>query len=440
MAITCVLVFIILTPLTVFATHLVSDTIEDDTVFYYRNLSKYPSKIAIVNYTVRFPRELISDNYVSLDMYTTDDNLNIRTNCSNKDYGQLYNKNLHTSLRRRPYRYTTCGSEQNNNNVIICTGHTKIQDYIPRKYGFSFGYECSTLIPDYIPRKYGFSFGYECSTLNPDKNLYGLSYNISMYGQTNETQCFPIPNAIERRMSIDCTDFYTKMSFPNMMGDLDIDSGMASLHKFYALLLIQSSPSHCYQYFNNVACYSFIPRCNDTDGQIIPLCKESCEDFSIGCGEISGLFPMNCSYLPSKAESIPCFYKPVTCSTPPYVPNAMILDDQNDTFSVLSKVKYKCTDEKYQMEGNNTIACLYSGQWSESPSCEGPSGFTNYLPWVLVSLVFLTVITVIIIIIRCRMRQKNYFQPIIRNRSFDAFVCFNSVKDIDYVRKQFCPS
>ena len=33
------------------------------------------------------------------------------------------------------------------------------------------------------------------------------------------------------------------------------------------------------------------------------------------------------------------------------------------------QVEYECVHETFQMEGNNTVTCLYSGEWYKIPKC-----------------------------------------------------------------------
>ena len=44
--------------------------------------------------------------------------------------------------------------------------------------------------------------------------LKGLKFNISIYDQTNDTECYPIPNDD----FIQCRNHYSHMSLPNLVG------------------------------------------------------------------------------------------------------------------------------------------------------------------------------------------------------------------------------
>ena len=83
----------------------VEDQIATDTGFYYRKLSDFPSKLASIEYTITFNKTNIDVHCVNggrcvvrLDIYTSEDDKNLITNCSNNGYGQLHNENLHSPL------------------------------------------------------------------------------------------------------------------------------------------------------------------------------------------------------------------------------------------------------------------------------------------------------------------------------------------------------
>ena len=72
-------------------------TIDKDCQFYYRKLSHFPSTLATIEYFVRYNQSSISPSVV-MYIYTTEDNIDLRTNCKNKLYGQLQNEDLYMPL------------------------------------------------------------------------------------------------------------------------------------------------------------------------------------------------------------------------------------------------------------------------------------------------------------------------------------------------------
>ena len=90
---------------------------------------------------------------------------------------------------------------------------------------------------------------------------------------------------------------------------------------------------------------------------------------------------VDCDYLPSFSSAIPCFYKPVTCDPSPNVTNARMINITETSGSYLAKsqVKYECLDETFQMEGNSTVTCVYSGLWSGTPTCSSVGAGSSLL-------------------------------------------------------------
>ena len=134
----------------------------------------------------------------------------------------------------------------------------------------------------------------------------------------------------------------------------------------------------------------------------------------------------NCNYLPSKNGNIPCIYKPVVCQPPPNVTNA-VSSTGNGTYQAPATVKYSCESDKFHLEGNNTITCKYSGQWSKLPQC-----VINTVTPLVIVLPLLSSPFVVLVVILIRYRCSGKLQ-LRRNREFDAFVCYNFDTDCEYV-------
>ena len=171
----------------------ISDVVTTDTSFYYRRFQTFPSKQATLEYSVTFNYTKVRHQRcakgcnVILDIYTIEYDKNLKTNCSNDGIGQLRNENLRTPLHLRyhPYRFTTCKLDGKDSDMLHCEGRTTIQDYIPRTYGFSFGYECH---------------------FTAKLSLVGLWYNFTISEQTNYTQCLLMEDLPENMK--ECLSFY----------------------------------------------------------------------------------------------------------------------------------------------------------------------------------------------------------------------------------------
>ena len=104
----------------------ISDVITTDMSFYYRRLETFPSKLATLEYSVTFNYTKVKHQRdtkgcnVILDIYTTEYDRNLETNCSKDGFGQLRNENLWTPLHLRyhPYRFTTCKLDGKDSDML----------------------------------------------------------------------------------------------------------------------------------------------------------------------------------------------------------------------------------------------------------------------------------------------------------------------------------
>ena len=180
-----------------------------------------------------------------------------------------------------------------------------------------------------------------------NRSLKGLQYNMTIYGQTNETQCISMA-MVETGFSDEiriCSRLYSHTSLPNLVGNPDwnhLRDKVLSAAQYAELLVKMSSHEKYYPYVYELACYVVVPKCEPENGTVVHPCKEMCEELRAGCQEnvlavlkvivakqnffdwmdFSRRDPstwFNCNYLPSKNGNIPCIYKPVVCQPPPNV-------------------------------------------------------------------------------------------------------------------------
>ena len=430
----------------------ISDVITEDTSFYYRRFQTFPSQLATLEYSVMFNITRINHQCgiasctVILDIYTTEHDKNFFMNCSLDPFGQLRNENLRTPLylRHQPYRFTICKLDELDPDVLHCEGKTSIQDYKPRHYGFSFSYKCS-------------------ASVKP--SLVGLWYNFTISAQSNKTQCVPFSYSLPGNIR-QCFDFYNHISLPNMIGNPDVKSAqesMSVLEGFYPLLsdtLSQLPTGDCYKYIQEFFCRLFIPECDPVENQVIHICKETCSEFVHACikqwepiiyskveklkkmGHLNISHALDCNYLPSVSDPIPCHYKPVTCNPPPDVTNALIINGSglNRTYLAMSHVVYECLNKTFVMEGNSTVTCLYSGEWDKLPKCEAKyASNVNPLSIVIPLLIVPFCILIITHIARGYVCRRKELLLLKRNREYDAFVCYNFDEDHDFVFDSILP-
>ena len=216
--------------------------------------------------------------------------------------------------------------------MVQCEGEATVLDYKPRHYSFSFGYHCQELVRP---------------------SLRGLSFNFTITGQSNKTTCTKIPSGDDGFFNYH--QLYTSTSLPNMIGisnkDIRNNFMVKNAISLIAGFALSTNGRLCHKYAREILCHILYPRCESIQERVIHLCKEACDDFLAACWEqfkssirkldfpgtlfrrglrrrvhSSKLYEINCDYLPSINGSIPCFYKFVTCESPPNVTNAGIMN------------------------------------------------------------------------------------------------------------------
>ena len=376
-------------------TYSYSGTITNDTHFFYRTFQTYPSRSANFYYEVSFP---LQTEYVNLFFYTTKDHVNIDKNCSVRDYAQVKYSNMHQKFDRY---HKACPDSRYR---VICKQSRPIQDYKPRHFAFSFGFDCKD---------------------KSSKSLKGLTYHIRIYDQTNKTTCSTMPNNIPY-----CTKFYNQVSHPNLIGHAVKEEAAIVFHTLFPTQFNLNNVFNCYPYFLKVACYTFFPRCNATSNSFIVPCRDTWEQLSEACFPepqsansidklLGSLFPahgddnfvfhlasvyfssiyFDYEYLPLRGHS-PCYYEDVTCESPPNVTRAEIEGlNENGSYIGGSEVNYTCTDQSKHIVGNSTVRCLYGGIWSDPPVCKDRQSSNNVLKILLPTLVAVTLCLLVVVIV-----------------------------------------
>ena len=101
--------------------------------------------------------------------------------------------------------------------------------------------------------------------------------------------------------------------------------------------------------------------------KVISPCKEMCYEAYYACSPRT--YPPDCDYLPSVGGNISCMHDPVFCMAPPIVKHStMKINNTELGYFLNDTVEYFC-DEGYEMVGNKSISCTYSGRWSTPPRC-----------------------------------------------------------------------
>ena len=103
-----------------------------------------------------------------------------------------------------------------------------------------------------------------------------------------------------------CYNYIRYAVFPNLLGQ--------NIEEIFLSFLLGNS-FQCYQHAMELLCNIYMPKCDPESKEIIPPCREMCQDYFNAC-DSSDQDYINCSYLPSSNESLPCNDQTVTCSSP----------------------------------------------------------------------------------------------------------------------------
>ena len=308
---------------------------------------------------------------------------------------------------------------------------------------------CTRTVPqveDYIPRKFLFSIGFDCEDASK-KSLKGTSFTVYI-SQSNQTVCLPTVDT-----SVNCSRFYSSASFPNLLGQDRVLAFYWFNNLFDTLDLINFSLD-CYAHLEESVCHIYFPRCEDSSKTVIVPCQETYEEMHKGCATssveneaLTSTFfaSYHNRYFPPRDGNITCFYKPVMCGIPPNATDTVVTGGLNDSgiYYAGSELQYSCVDESLVISGNSTVTCLYSGFWSSLPVCLKPE--QKYLLIILLPVlsfglcvVVFAIVVIICVIRRRRKAAKN--RQLMRKREFDAYVCYDFDGNHDFVMNSILPA
>ena len=229
-----------------------SGVIFDDTTFFYETFPVSPLRRAIIEVDVQdfIGSSRSEGHYAMVGIYTTQDHINFKKRCMERIYRQLGNEYLRTGITTDTdeSRHLICKSGRHP-GMLHCTGNITVQNYIPRKFSFL--------------------FGFRCDNVDARDSLRGLFYNMSIYG-TNKTECFKLPP------NYTCYRYLQYGVLFNLMG-MTYQGDFGKINRFTYLDLLRYMP-HCYQHLHEFLCDVVVPKCDPELKQVIPPCKEMCQD------------------------------------------------------------------------------------------------------------------------------------------------------------------
>ena len=218
----------------------ISSDITEHITFLHKTFPVPLSMRAIIEVDVSYPNSSDRIHDPIMGIYTTHNHVNIKKQCSYVQYSQLGN---------RPLKCLKEGLD-----TIHCTGNITIQDYKPRSFSFSFGFNCDEIIPD--------------------SSLERLDYNLTIHEQTNETNCISLPRS----------GFHQHGLLPDLIGGEDVLTVMRHWESFSALFTLLEGL--CYIHVVELGCYAVIAKCDPESRQVIHPCSEMCHDFRTACSEV----------------------------------------------------------------------------------------------------------------------------------------------------------
>ena len=275
----------------------VSGIITDNTKWFHGNLSVRPAMTASIEYHVllQWPRstlwyEILENSPIITFYYNGQNCPNLRHKCNSDMHGQLFNKDLAVPLIGRHREKFWCNYE--NGGIRDCHGRTEIQDFEPKSYFFSLGFEC------------GKSWV---------RNLKGLKYEVTIYDESNETSCLAV-NMTELHQIDSCEQNYQDVAFPNPLGHTDLAITISALESFLNNLNSQlrslESLNKCLKELKPFLCDIYLPQCLPEKNKILLPCRDTCKSIAQDCPLNNFGMDVNCDYLP------PC---------PPTHPNYLII-------------------------------------------------------------------------------------------------------------------
>ena len=123
------------------------------------------------------------------------------------------------------------------------------------------------VVQDYIPRNFYLSFGFQCDSTHIYP-LKGLTYHISFSDQSNDTNDCIDYSVIKTPEK--CKSFYHKTSLPNLIGDK-----LPNRRKSRLFEVLSVSEGTCYKHFWEVACHIMLPKCDPVTKQVVhPLQRD----------------------------------------------------------------------------------------------------------------------------------------------------------------------
>ncbi len=325
---------------------------------------------------------------------------------------------------------------------------------------FSYGVECSEPNSENMYRCYGLSnvhyngiqtaHVYAFYPCYAHKNVDLLRATIVLQSKQKSIECIDLSNEDTKQ----CKNYYDKAYLPNIFGTKAVSHA--------DLLLVMAEPvvesSRCHKYVHEFLCRTLLPECVPSNTFIISPCRSMCQEVFSACKEpmkhafsllshldadFKFIIDYACDLFPDESEDY-CFTKNVSCTRPKQIQNGVLNFARGDSVPVHFKAHHHCSDG-YELEGNSTVYCEYSGEWSHGPRCTKEIdmklvikiGTTiGVIGILMISGIILFIIyrqeIAIIIYAKFGIRFKKQTEE---DREYDAFIAY-SQEDIKFVKNK----
>ncbi len=276
-----------------------------------------------------------------------------------------------------------------------------------------------------------------------DRKSMDFKVHISLWTDTISYPCKTL------KTTSTCYRLYQEMYLPNVFGNIineDADTVLAVANML--------DKTKCHKHIEPFLCRTFFPEC--TINGVISPCRSMCLELLQACSVLiqyflSAFLPQIkdqyfaieylCKLFP---EDGLCYAENVTCESPGPIDHGILNLRLANVIPVHSTATYEC-EEGHELEGNSTVVCEYSGEWSTHPQC---IPISNKRQMIILGAAFGTFagVTLIVILVVLIFRREivvllyakfgiRFSKHSEEERKFDAFIAY-SQEDIGFVKHQ----
>ncbi len=286
---------------------------------------------------------------------------------------------------------------------------------------------------------------YPCEQMKDLEMTYNIRINTGPLSGSNDiNECIDLG----QHKSV-CSNYYKYGYLPNLLGWSRMENIVTPN---IARGLIQ-----CHKHFEEFMCRLIVPECRE-DGFYISPCQSLVKEIlQYACQDILLKFLNHHSsshgdrnfminyYVCKFPTTEPCYDVNVTCDEPPAIKHGTytIHTGLKDAYPLNTTAVYSC-GSGYELKGESTSQCRYSGKWNPIPSCRMMSIDKTKEIVIACSLSFVVLTIIIVSILIIKYRQEIAIILYVKygfslrtlkevQRKYDAFIAYN-LHDISFVK------